>query len=157
MLKKFVSFSFHQLIVAGSLTIVVQKIKKLSKSSKFNNFPINVENISSPANIISQLSPLTLEDVCIFFSNNILLLEFSDPYQVLLEVRTKFIKFCAKFWVNQIILQASECTSLLVRSKPVQWNLHCKDQKLKAKYICGKCWACCLFFVVNHRTNHLLC
>ena len=37
----------------------------------------------------------------------------------LLELKTKFIKFCTKFLIKQVKFLPSLCTSLLLRSKPV--------------------------------------
>ena len=39
-----------------------------------------------------------------------------------IELKIMFIKFCNKFWIKQVQFLQSRCTSLLLRSKPVQQN-----------------------------------
>ena len=39
-----------------------------------------------------------------------------------LDMKTKFIKFCTKFWVKQVQFLPSEYTSLLLHCKPVRRN-----------------------------------
>ena len=53
------------------------------------------------------------------------------PLLSLLELKTKFNKFCTNFWKKKVKFLASRCICLLLRSKPVQRNcLHFfKNQK----------------------------
>ena len=47
---------------------------------------------------------------------------FLKPFQWVLEARSKLTLFYTKFWVTRARFLSSTCTSLLLCSKPVQWN-----------------------------------
>ena len=52
----------------------------------------------------------------IWFSN------FLSHFLLLLEARTRLIKFYTKYWVNQVIFLTCKCPCLLPRSNPKQQN-----------------------------------
>ena len=56
------------------------------------------------------------------FSWTILVLGIFGLFFLLLDIKAKFIKFINKFWVKQAKFLQSDCTSLLLRSNPVQQN-----------------------------------
>ena len=64
----------------------------------------------------------TAKYVYLRFSSIVWFLQFLRHFLWVLEARSKLILFYTKFWVNRARLLASKCTSLLLRSKPVQWN-----------------------------------
>ena len=49
-------------------------------------------------------------------------LHYSNQFLRVLEARSKLTMFYTKFWVNRARFLASICTSLVPRSKSVQWN-----------------------------------
>ena len=49
-----------------------------------------------------------------------LILDIFSIFLLFSDIKTKFIKFGTKLWVNQVNFLPSKCTSLLLRSKPVQ-------------------------------------
>ena len=69
--------------------------------------------------------------IYIHFSTTIWHFQFLSPLLLFLKTSTIFIKHSTKFCVNQTLLLASICTSLVLRSKPVQPNYcyFCKDFK----------------------------
>ena len=56
------------------------------------------------------------------FSSIVWFLQFLSHFLWVLETRSKLSLFYTKFWLNRGRFLASTCTSLLLRSKPVQWN-----------------------------------
>ena len=56
------------------------------------------------------------------FSSFVWFLQFLSHFLWVLEARSKLTQYYTKFWVNRARFFASTCTSLLLRSKPVQWN-----------------------------------
>ena len=60
--------------------------------------------------------------ICIHFFSIVWFLQFLSYFLFLLEGSSKFIPFYPKFGVKRARFLASKCTSLLLCSKPVQWN-----------------------------------
>ena len=56
------------------------------------------------------------------YTSTVWFLQFLNHFPLVLEARSKLILFYTKFWIKRARFSASTCTSLLLRSKPVQWN-----------------------------------
>ena len=71
------------------------------------------------------ISALTLRPgkyVYLRFSSIVWFSQLLSHFLWVLGARSKLILFYTKFWVNRARFLASTCTSLLLHSKPVQWN-----------------------------------
>ena len=68
------------------------------------------------------VNPQTPNAIYMWFLELFQFQPFFCHFLSLLERKTKFINFCTKFWIKKVKFLPSKCTSLLLRSKPVQKN-----------------------------------
>ena len=76
----------------------------------------------SPRILDQSVNPQTPNATCLWFSGLFQFQPLFGHFLPVLELETKFIKFCTKFWIKEVRFQPSRCTSLLLRSKLVQRN-----------------------------------
>ena len=80
-------------------------------------------SFGTPRGLLTFLLTLILRTTPIeVFRNYFSFSHFWGDFLLPLEQKTNFIKICTKYGVKQAIILLSECTSLLLSSKPVQRN-----------------------------------
>ena len=77
---------------------------------------------SSSSNLTSNTSSYPQNATCMRLSGLFQFQPFFVHFLSLFQIKTKFIKFCTKFFEKPTTFFPSKCTSLLLRSKPVQRN-----------------------------------
>ena len=118
--------SISTTIISVYLTIDCESINYVfadvnySHGMKFQNGVFKYFNSENDLHCL--INPQSAEDVYLRFPSILCFLLFLSHFLLVLEAGSKLVKFYTKFWVKRARFLASTCTSLLLRSKPVQQN-----------------------------------